>query len=141
MIPWLRDHETLLWWLGFGSAAMFFVSLAAVPWLVVRIPADYFTRANRPSARWSRLHPVLRVLLHLGKNVLGAVLVAMGAAMLVLPGQGILTILLGVMMLDFPGKYTLECWLAGRPTVFRALNWLRRHAGVSPIDPPQGHRG
>ncbi len=138
MIPWLRAHETLLWWLGFGSAAMFFLSLAAVPWLVVRIPVDYFTRDTRPAVRWSRLHPLLRVLLHLGKNALGALLVAMGAAMLVLPGQGILTILLGVMLLDFPGKYGLERWLAGRAAVFRALNWLRRRLGVPPIAPPRG---
>ncbi|HSH71249.1 MAG TPA: PGPGW domain-containing protein [Deferrisomatales bacterium] len=141
MIPWLRAHEALLWWLGFGSAAMFLLSLSAVPWLVVRIPPDYFTRESRPPLRWVRMHPALKVFLRLAKNVLGAVLVAMGVAMLVLPGQGILTILLGVMLLEFPGKYRLERWLAGRAAVFRALNWVRRRVGVAPIAPPRGFRG
>ena len=138
MISWLRAHEVLLWWLGFGSAAMFFLSLAAVPWLVVRIPPDYFTREHRPPLRWVRMHPVLKTLLRLAKNALGAVLVTMGVAMLVLPGQGILTILLGVMFLDFPGKYRLERWLAGLPAVFRALNWVRHRAGVPSIAEPRG---
>jgi len=133
VIPWLQAHEKLLWWLGSGSAALFILTLAAVPCLVARIPADYFARESRPTLPWSRLHPVLRWLLRLGKNVLGALLVALGVVMLILPGQGILTILLGVMLLDFPGKYGLERWLASRPVVFRALSWMRRRAGVAPI--------
>jgi hypothetical protein len=136
---WFAAHEAQLWWLGVGSAVTCVVSLATVPWLAVRIPADYFTRERRPDLRWSRLHPGLRVVLQLGRNLLGVVLVGMGIAMLVLPGQGVLTILLGMMLLEFPGKYTLECWLASRPAVYRTLNWLRGRAGVPPIQPPRGH--
>ena len=137
MIAWVRAHEVLLWWLGLGSAVTFVGTLAAVPWLAVRIPADYFTRTTRPAMRWSRLHPVLRVSLHLGKNLVGAMLVVCGVLLLMLPGQGILTILLGVMLLDFPGKFRLERWLAGRQAVLRALNWMRRRAGVAPITVPE----
>lgn len=140
MSGWVGDHEALLWWLGSGSAAVFFLSLLAVPWLVVRIPPDYFVRERRPAARWVRLHPVLRSAWHLARNALGVVLVILGLALLVLPGQGILTILLGVMLLDFPRKYTLECWLVSRPTVFRTLNWLRRRAQVPPISRPRDPR-
>ena len=133
--------EALLGALGVVSAAMFFLTLAAVPWLVVRVPADYFTRDTRPPLRWSRLHPVARLFLLLAKNLAGAVLVGVGAVMLVLPGQGVLTILLGVMLLDFPGKYALERRLAGYPAVLKAMNWLRRRAGVIPIAAPRGRGG
>ena len=141
MSEWLQAHEAILWWLGVVSGLAFLATLAAIPWLVVRIPVDYFTRDSRPSLPWSRVHPVLRMLLHLVKNLLGAVLVLCGLAMLVLPGQGILTILLGVMLLDFPRKYELERWLASRPAVLRALNWIRNRAGVPPIVIPIGSSG
>jgi len=51
-----------------------------------------------------------------------------GIAMLVLPGQGVLTIVIGIMLLDFPGKYRFERSLAARRPVLRSINWLRRRA-------------
>ncbi len=68
-----------------------------------------------------------------GKNALGYLFVLMGIAMLVLPGQGILTIMIGVTLLDFPGKYRLERWLVSRRPVLRSINWLRRCAGREPL--------
>ena len=69
------------------------------------------------------------------RNALGAVLLAAGIAMLVLPGQGLLTILLGLMLVDFPGKRRAERALVARPNVFEALNWLRAKAGRPPLLP------
>jgi hypothetical protein len=51
-----------------------------------------------------------------------------GIAMLVLPGQGVLTMLLGVMLMNFPGKYELERQIIQQPTILKALNWMRRRA-------------
>jgi len=64
-------------------------------------------------------------------NVLGVVLVALGIVMSIpgVPGQGILTILLGIMLLDFPGKRDLEHKLVSRPPVFKAINKLRHKFG------------
>jgi hypothetical protein len=70
------------------------------------------------------------------KNVLALVLIILGVAMLVLPGQGILAILLGVMLGDFPGKLKLQRWLLARPKVMKSLNWLRRKFSKPPLDPP-----
>jgi hypothetical protein len=53
----------------------------------------------------------------------------MGVAMLVLPGQGVLTIITGLLLLDFPGKYRFERWLVRRGPVLRGVNWLRDRAG------------
>ncbi|MBA3256811.1 MAG: hypothetical protein H0T64_09210 [Pyrinomonadaceae bacterium] len=63
----------------------------------------------------------------MGKNLLGVVLVVVGILLSLpgVPGQGILTILLGVMLLDFPGKPRLEHWLVSRPKILQAINRLR----------------
>jgi hypothetical protein len=52
------------------------------------------------------------------------------------PGQGLLTIAVGLILLDFPGKFRLERWLATRRSVWRSLNWLRRRAGSKPLQMP-----
>ena len=138
MLDWARSHEVLLGWLSAASALMFFGSLIAVPWLVVRIPADYFLRQRHYVDRWKPRHPLLRLAFLVLKNLFGGVLVLAGLAMLVLPGQGILTILVGLIFLDFPGKFPLERWLARQPLVLRALNWIRARAGRKPLEMPGG---
>ena len=45
--------------------------------------------------------------------------------MLVLPGQGLLTIVTGLLLINYPGKYKLEQKLVAVPAVFKALNWIR----------------
>jgi hypothetical protein len=116
-------------WVLLLVGAPFVGTLVLVPWLLVRLPADYFHESYRPVLPWSALHPLLRVLLHLGKNLLGLVVLLMGVAMLVLPGQGVLTIITGLLLLDFPGKYRFQRWLVRRGPVLRGVNWLRDRAG------------
>ncbi|MGB1110330.1 MAG: PGPGW domain-containing protein, partial [Gammaproteobacteria bacterium] len=70
------------------------------------------------------------------RSAFGLLLLLAGIAMLVLPGQGILTILIGIGLMEFPGKFALECRLAGIPSVYRALNWIRRKGGQSDFSPP-----
>lgn len=108
---------------------IFFVgSLIAIPFILVRLPADFFdVRVPRP---WmENHHPVLRVLGHLVKNLIGAIFLFVGFLMLFLPGQGILTMLIGVTMLDFPGKRKLEAKMIGQPTVLNAINSMREKFG------------
>src|SRR2546429_482419 len=129
MLQWAHDHRVMLSWAAAASVVMFIASVVAVPALVVRIPADYFAHADRPPGAWSHRHRALRLVLVVGKNAIGLVLVLAGVAMLVLPGQGLLTILIGFLMIDFPGKYRVEKWMVSRPRCLAALNWLRRRAG------------
>jgi hypothetical protein len=112
---------------------IFFVgSLIAIPFILVRLPADFFDiRVPRP---WMEdHHPVLRLLGHLVKNAIGAVFLFVGFLMLFLPGQGILTMLIGISMLDFPGKRKLEAMLIGRPTVLNTINGMRAKFGKPPL--------
>lgn len=129
----LAAHRALVWSLGIGSAVMFVASLIAIPYLVVRIPADYFAAEERRAVPWVSADPRLRWLLVGAKNLLGGLLVLLGIAMLVLPGQGLLSILIGLMLLDFPGKFRFERWLVSRGAVLGAINGLRRRAGRDPL--------
>jgi hypothetical protein len=137
MFVWLQNHESLLTWLGVFSVVMFVGTILAVPWLAVRIPADYFRHPHGLLHLAETAHPALRILAAILKNLLGVVFIVLGLAMLVLPGQGILTILLGLIFLDFPGKFALENRLIRIPHVHRSIDWIRKKAGAAPLDLPE----
>lgn len=120
--------------LGLVSLATFVLSLLMVPLIVVRIPHDYFKDAYRHKSQWAQYHPVLRFCLLLLKNLLGLVLLVMGVLMLVLPGQGVLTILFGIALMNFPGKFKLERRLVAYPKVLSSINWIRKRANRAPIE-------
>ena len=132
----LPDSATLLLWATAASIAALVVTLLAVPWVVARLPADYFSRGHRDPWHTLGQEPWYALVLGLLKNLVGAVLALLGLVMLFTPGQGLLTLLVGLLMMNFPGKFRLERWLVARPGVFRALNWLRTRHGVSPFEPP-----
>lgn len=114
------------------SIVFFVGSLITIPFILVRLPTDFFDiRVPRP---WMEdHHPVLRVLGHLVKNVVGAIFLFVGFLMLFLPGQGILTMLIGISMLDFPGKRKLEAKLIGQPAVLNTINGMREKFGKPPL--------
>lgn len=136
LIGWVHDHQVIFQTLGLASLALFVISLVVFPLVVANLPADYFVRGHRDPAHQTRRHPVVWVILTVVKNILGFSLILAGIAMLVLPGQGILTILMGVALANFPGKFTLERRLVRRRSVGRALNRIRSLAGKIPLELP-----
>jgi len=134
MLDSIALNETTIWLLALFSVASFIGSLILVPVLVVRIPEDYFAESRRHRWEpWAHEHPVIRWSLLIAKNLLGYLFIVLGIAMLVLPGQGVLTILIGIMFINFPGKYRLERWVVMREPVLRTINRLRRRAGRAPL--------
>lgn len=133
MLDWIRDHPGLLAAIAVASVVMFVGSLIVVPIIAARIPADYFAHDRRPPSALRRQHPVLRAVGLIGKNLLGIALIFAGLAMLVLPGQGLLTIAMGLVLVDAPGKYVLERRLVAMKWVARPINWLRRTRGREPL--------
>ena len=140
MEQWFSFSQETLTWLSIGSGLLLLAGAIAVPWMVVTLPKDAFSNLKRPGIL-DRLPAAVRVPLRVLKNVLAIGLVVLGIAMLVLPGQGILAILLGVMLGDFPGKLRLQRWLIARPTVMNSLNWLRRKFRKPPFDAPSKSAG
>ena len=127
-MPEFWKEPALLAWVGLISLGMFVITLAALPPIVAYLPADYFTRRRRSRREVSLTGWVWL----LAKNLLGWVMIMAGITMLVLPGQGVLTILVGVMLIDFPGKFRLERWIVAHRPVWKTINWMRVRAGRRP---------
>jgi hypothetical protein len=133
------NWEQILLWAGGLSLLAVVATIIGVPWVITRLPEDYFSRPERVVWRGSSDEPVLALLFSVLKNLLGLLLVILGLIMLVTPGQGLLTLLIGLLLMNFPGKYQLERWLVLRPGVLRGLNWLRQRRGQLPFDAPQAY--
>jgi len=124
-LPW--GLQTLL---ALGVFVLtFVVSLGAVAAVVVRLPANYF-REDYVSPL-AEQHPIVRWVGVIVKNMLGALLVLLGLLLSLpgIPGQGLLTILIGVMLLSFPGRRRLERRLVSQPSILAAINALRARFG------------
>ena len=137
MLEWIVDQGALLGWLATLLFLTFVGTLIAVLLLVARIPEDYFVRRHRRRLSWWEQHPVLRVVSVISKNAFGLLFIVAGLAMLVLPGQGIITIVVGLLLIDFPGKFRLERWLARRRQLMRGINWIRLRSGRPPLPEPK----
>lgn len=113
---------------------MAIASVIAIPLFIARIPADYFTEQYLP---FSHRDPT-GWLLWCARNLFALILLIAGILMLVLPGQGLLTILIAIMTSTFPGKYRLERAIMRRPRIYRAANWIRRKYRRTPLQHPDG---
>jgi len=136
---WLKQYGG---WLLALSVVTFVATLVLVPVILARMPEDYFLHPR--SALRAVKHPVLRLLLRIFKNALGGLFVLFGLIMLLTPGQGVLTLLIGVGLLDFPGKRRAELAIIRKPRVLRAINWIRARSGRAPLQVPprpDGHGG
>ncbi len=113
----------------------FFVNLAIVSAILVKLPANHFSK-NRKTKFWSGPRPWLHAAKVIGKNIAGVLLVALGIVLSLpgVPGQGLLTVLLGVMLLDFPGRDRLEQKLLSKPSIVNTINRLRGRFGKPPLE-------
>lgn len=134
--PLLEAIDPFLPWLTLLSVVMALASTVLIPVLVVKMPADYFVDSHR-HRRWT----VPRALYWGGRNLVALILLLAGLAMMILPGQGLLTILIAVTVSDVPGKYPLERWLLRRGGVLKAINWLRRRYDRPPVRMPAAGGG
>jgi hypothetical protein len=126
----MASHKTALYWVSGASVAMFVGSLLLAPLLIARAPEDFFVREEKAKrTAFSLVGAVLR-------NLLGGLLLIAGVLMLVLPGQGLLMLLLGLTLVDVPGKRTLVRRIVQKPPVWRALSYFRERAHKPPFTKP-----
>jgi hypothetical protein len=128
MLAFLETYEHLFVWLGVASLLLFLFSIAVMPWFVSLIPVDYF-RTHHEIYWRTLLRPRSIV-----RNIIGLPVLLAGLLMLFLPGQGLLTVMIGLAIMVYPGKFRAERWLVRRQGVLRALNWMRKRRGVPPLD-------
>ena len=132
-IQWFADHPEVLIGIGISSIFIFLISILGISWFVAQIPEDYFLLSKRQTSKWQQQKPILRFVVVVAKNILGLSLIIGGLLMLVLPGQGLLTIVTGLLLVNYPGKYKLEQKLVLMPSIYKALNWIRFKAKKPPL--------
>ena len=126
-------------WLSAISAVLFVAGIVLVPWLAVRLPADYLVRREPEGAFFRRRTP-LRWIGFIAKNLTGALLVVAGVVMLGIPGPGWGAIIIGLTLMSFPGKRRLERRLLSMRFVIKPLNAIRAKAGIPPLEVRPIHR-
>jgi len=133
MLELVESYKSELILLAWFSAGLLLLSIAVIPWIIIKIPENYFHEHRRVRLSKTSRHPLLAQLLTGVKNLLGFILIILGILMLVLPGQGVLTILIGLFLMNFPGKYKLERRIVSLPKILNSLNWIRHKANKPPL--------
>ena len=132
MIEWVKANGEML---AAISAVMLALGVIAVPWITLRLPKDALIRRN-PLDVLGDQHPVIRAALLVVRNLVALPLLILGVIMLVTPGQGILTIVLALVLADFPGKFQIERRVLGYPPIVKSLNWIRRKGHREEFETP-----
>lgn len=136
-MDWIKENQTLVGWLGAASLLTLVVSAFLVPFLVSRMRADYFMPDRDPEEVFAHQHPVIRWTGLILKNLAGLVLFLAGFVMLATPGQGFITMFVGLLLMNFPGKRRLELALIRLTVIRRAIDWIREKAGREPLQLPE----
>ena len=131
LIEIFNVYKNLILWFGSISLFVFLFSLLSIKWLVSLIPEDYFIHKKDSKIKTSNIFILYIILIF--KNLIGYSLILGGIMMLVLPGQGLFTIIIGLMMSNYPGKYSIEKKFIAIPTILKSINWLRRKSNKPPI--------
>ena len=131
LIEIFNVYKNLILWFGSISLFVFLFSLLSIKWLVSLILEDYFINKKDSKIKTSNIFIWYIVLIF--KNLIGYSLILGGIMMLVLPGQGLFTIIIGLMMSNYPGKYSIEKKFIAIPTILKSINWLRRKSNKPPI--------
>ena len=128
-------NSDLLFLLGSLSILILITSVFMMVLIISFLPEDYFKSENRnliSNVQNSR-YPLLKFLVLITKNFFGILLLLSGILMLVLPGQGILTIITGLVFMDYPGKYKFERKLLRQKGVINSINWIRSRLRKPPL--------
>ena len=134
---WINQHNTLFVWIGSMSLVTLIISAIAVPVIIRRLPSDYFLESSGGAEVIRDQHPLLRIRFLVLKNLIGGILVVGGIIMFVNTGQGLLTVLIGLLLMNFPGKRQLEIRLVQLGPLNKAINWIRRRANQPPFELPE----
>ena len=127
----ISSYKVYILWLATISLFVFIFSLLSIKWLVALIPTNYFIKKKKVKSK--RKYSFIWFLSIIVKNLIGYTLILGGILMLVLPGQGLFTILMGLILSNYPGKYSVERKFISMPSVLKTVNWLRKKSDKPPL--------
>ena len=127
----VSSYKVYILWLATISLFVFIFSLVSIKWLVALIPTDYFIKKKKLKSEKS--YSFIWLISIIVKNLIGYTLILGGLLMLVLPGQGLFTILMGLILSNYPGKYTIEKRFISTPSILKTVNWLRKKSEKPPL--------
>jgi len=132
MQVFLNEYGSIITSLGIISTCTFFLSLLIIPWVICKLDTNYFLHLHEHTKKEDE-HPVIFILLKLLRYFVGILLLFAGILMLFLPGQGLLTMILGISLLEFPGKRTLIDGVLHLHPIQNGLNWIREKGHKNPF--------
>lgn len=130
LTQFLQTNKSVILWIGGSSATLIILTILFLPLIIINLPEYYFVKPNRVK---KSQHPFIRMLIVIIKNLLGFIFVLAGIAMIFLPGQGLLTIFIGLLLCDFPNKYRFERWLIHYKPIINTINWMRLKSGKNSL--------
>ena len=119
--------------LGISSVVILVISALSIGFFIKKIPHDYFLNDKRGISEYKDKNPIFWIITLALKNIIGYCLIMGGILMLVLTGQGLLTILVGLMLSDYPGKFKLEKRIIKTNLILKTINWYRNKSNIPPI--------
>ena len=130
------NFRGIVTWLALLSLLTFILSLISLPYIIRRIPSDYFLKLSKEQPK-VKGYDIKSVLIILFRNIFGFFLLLAGVAMLFLPGQGLITILVSLIFMDFPEKKRIVTYLTGKKSIQKSIDWIRKKANKKPIKWPR----
>ena len=119
--------------LGITSFVVLIISALSIGYFIKQIPYDYFLNDKRGVSDYKNKNPIFWIITLALKNIVGYCLIIGGILMLILPGQGLLTIFVGLMLSDYPGKFKLERRIIKTHLILKTINWYRIKSNIPPI--------
>ena len=128
---WISDYNQIIQWAGIVSVFLLFLSLFLLKYVILRLPEDYFITASSISKSPQKI--IVRV----AKNAVGFLLTICGIILLFTPGQGMITILIGLCLIDLAIVNQFKKKIINNSQVQKALNWIRTKKSVKPFNFPK----
>jgi hypothetical protein len=127
MLDWLNHHAR---WIAIFSVVVGVVSARIGFAILMRLPEDHFLRTEDSVPAVRSRSPVRLVLLVL-KNLVGIGIIAAGGIMALplVPGPGLILVVIGLSLTNFPVKRDLELKILRAPLALDTVNWLRSRVG------------
>ncbi len=130
-------NEEIIIYGSLASVFVFIITILFIPLIIIRIPRNYFRHELPPKSEKWEIPNYTKYIFLFFKNIIGILIFFSGVIMLFTPGQGLLTILIGLSLINFPGKRKLERKLISQKLIFKMINKIRKKSGVRPLKKPK----